>query len=78
MLKALDTKVMAMVQAEVPTGSVWRHVKSGGRYMVIGYCWLEATAQPAVLYARDEPESEIWARDAAEFLDGRFERAEGR
>ena len=64
---------MRWLETLAPTGSRWDHRK-GGRYVVVGYCLLEATATPAILYARDEPEAPIWARSAAEFLDGRFAR----
>ena len=62
---------MKQLETLAPTGSRWDHCK-GGRYVVVGYCLLEATATPAILYALDEPEAPIWARDAGEFLDGRF------
>ena len=56
-----------------PQGSRWRHRK-GGDYVVVGHCMLEATVQPAILYRHDEPGNLVWARDAGEFLDGRFTR----
>lgn len=59
--------------AEWTKGSVWRHVKTGKVYAVIGRCRLEATNRPGVLYTRPE-DGTVWARDADEFLDGRFER----
>jgi len=57
-------------------GSVWRHKKSETLYEITGFCFLEATVEPAVLYSKhgsNLPEP-IWARGAAEFFDGRFVR----
>ena len=65
---------IAAVEAEVPLSSTWRHVKSGGVYMVVDYCLFERDAKPMVLYSRIEGEAPIWARAATEFLDGRFVR----
>jgi len=56
-----------------PVGSRWEHRK-GGQYVVVGHCLLEASVAPAVLYSHDEPGNPVWARAAAEFLDGRFTR----
>lgn len=59
-----------------PMGSLWTHMNTGTVYEVIGHCFIEADASPAVLYARygTEGPEPIWARPAAEFLDGRFRR----
>lgn len=54
-------------------GSVWRHLKSGRVYTVVGHCRLEASGEPAVLYCRPE-DGTLWVRSTDEFLDGRFER----
>lgn len=62
-----------MSETNWKSGSVWRHVKSGKVYTVIGGCHLEATGEPAVLYTRPD-DGMIWARATDEFLDGRFER----
>ncbi len=54
-------------------GSLWRHTKSGHNYVVLGACQLEATNRPAVLYRSiDDVKGLVWARDEAEFCDGRF------
>ncbi|MBY6091076.1 hypothetical protein [Maritimibacter alkaliphilus] len=66
---------MEAVAIAAPQGSSWKHAKSGGEYAVIGHCFLEADAAPAVLYAlTSDGEHPIWARAASEFLDGRFTR----
>jgi hypothetical protein len=54
-------------------GSVWKHLKTGRIYTVIGSCRLEATGEPAVLYTCPD-DGILWARATDEFLDGRFER----
>jgi hypothetical protein len=54
-------------------GTIWLHLKSGKKYVIIGMCRLEATNAPAYLYTSIEDESVVWARDMDEFLDGRFE-----
>lgn len=70
---------MTNVVTEVPPGSIWRHKRMGGLYVVVGECRLESTWEPAVLYRPLDP-SEAWAteppiaRARAEFLDGRFMR----
>ena len=55
------------------TGTLWQHQKSGGEYTITGHCMLEATRKAAVLYRCHET-GILWARDADEFLDGRFEQ----
>lgn len=64
-----------------PTGSYWKHLKSGHTYVVTGECRLERENIPAVLYRRvrnlhegAEGSDVVWAREKTEFLDGRFER----
>lgn len=64
-------------------GSLWTHRKTGGVYMVMGMCMLEASWRPAVLYRRARTAYDgvalvgpMIARDRAEFMDGRFEPAQ--
>ena len=54
-------------------GTVWRHKKTGKAYTIMGTCRLEATNVPAFLY-RSMETGIVWAREMAEFLDGRFEK----
>ncbi len=54
------------------TGRVWTHVKTGGRYVVMLECIIEATQEPAVAYTSETPGNPVWIRPVAEFLDGRF------
>ena len=56
-------------------GSVWRHLKTGHVYAIVGICKLEHSNAPAYLYRRPEEDITL-ARDMDEFLDGRFERLE--
>jgi hypothetical protein len=54
-------------------GSLWRHVKTGGEYQIIGACQIEATNTPGFIY-RSVETGVVWCRPRCEFLDGRFER----
>lgn len=50
----------------------WKHRK-GGSYVIEGFCIIEKTMQPAVIYTRfDEPSGCKWIRPCEEFFDGRF------
>lgn len=65
-----------MTELKQPTpGSLWTHLKTAHIYVVVGECQLEATNKPAVLYRQvNHPDGgKVWARDLAEFMDGRFE-----
>lgn len=53
------------------TGRIWTHVRTDGRYLVLGECVIEKDAVPAVAY-RDASGGAIWIRPLAEFMDGRF------
>jgi len=54
----------------VAPGTQLRHYK-GGRYTVIGFCLIEATLQPGVLYKPLQGDSQdvTWMRPLAEFHD---------
>ncbi len=59
--------------AHVPIGTLYKHLKTGGTYIVVGHCQLEATNRPGILYVSTKG-GKIWARDIDEFLDiKRFE-----
>lgn len=53
-------------------GTLWLHLKTNHLYVVVGHCQLEATNRRAVLYHRVGGDGPTWAREEAEFLDGRF------
>lgn len=56
-------------------GSVWKHIKTGNLYIVIGECQMEAEWEPGVLYIRSDGNSERpIARNRSQFLDGRFQQ----
>ena len=58
-----------------PYLSRWRHLKSGGNYVVRMHVLLEHTLEPHVVYHKQFAEPfEMWCRPAREFFDGRFER----
>lgn len=47
-------------------GEVWRHHK-GGVYRVVMLGWLEATRDPAVVYAASD--GTVWIRSLANFME---------
>lgn len=49
----------------------WRHRKTGHDYRIIGFCLIEKTLTPAVMYAR-VGELTTFIRPCDEFFDGRF------
>lgn len=49
---------------------IWRHLKTGGAYRIVGYTIIEATLTPAVIYQNAHGAS--FVRPCAEFFDGRF------
>lgn len=61
---------------EVPSGSIWQHVK-GGVYQVVTACTIEETDTPSIMYkclnvsGRDD----FWVRPVGSFLE-RFKRVE--
>lgn len=66
---------MSKAVAIAPWGSRWKHLKTGNIYVVTGHCFLEATAAPAIIYTLEGKNGDqVWARDAGEFIDGRFLR----
>lgn len=67
-----DAADLEMLRNSIPIASAWKHQK-GPVYVAQGYCRLERTAQPAILYYNrwaDDPTIQIpWARDAKEFQE---------
>jgi hypothetical protein len=61
---------------ETQVGTLWSHKKTGGIYVVFGFCQIEATNEPGVLYHSTAGQEPLWCRSLAEFLDGRFQPAE--
>lgn len=56
-----------------PEPTFWKHVKSGGIYVVLVYdATREHDLEPVVVY-RACADGRIWVRPAIEFFDGRFE-----
>lgn len=77
--EAEESKEMSLFEAATaaPIGSRWQHLKTDHTYVVTGHCLLEATAKPAILYKHVDGDGlgrPMWARDAEQFLDGRFFR----
>lgn len=54
-------------------GEWWRHRK-GGLYLIVGVAKVEADLSPVVVYR--SATGDLWTRPLAEFMDGRFSRAE--
>lgn len=62
-------------------GTLWRHLKTGNIYVIVGPCQMEATWTPGVLYRRADDRDALSpmgpiARDRSEFCDGRFQPVE--
>ena len=56
-------------------GTVWKHLKTGQMFSIVGKCRIESDWSEGVLYARtDGVNVEPIARSKNEFLDGRFVR----
>lgn len=55
-----------------PIGSLWRHEKTGGTYVVLGFAMIEATWRIGVAYLPVDGPAMPIVRDHAEFMDGRF------
>lgn len=54
-------------------GTIWKHLKTGHHYVIVGECMLEENWKVAVLYRRvDGTSMRPIARDKEEFFDGRF------
>lgn len=49
----------------------WKH-KYGTVYRILGYCIIEKTMEPAVMYAEHDKTAPIFIRPCWEFFDGRF------
>lgn len=66
---------LEVISRRAPSGSRWRHLKTGTIYLVTGHYYLEANCRPAIGYTPlYGAQTFAWVRDAEEFLDGRFER----
>ena len=59
---------------KTPVCSVWRHLKTGNKYSVVGHAMIESTWRPGVIYQRNYSTEPLIVRDEEEFIDGRFER----
>jgi hypothetical protein len=68
---------VADASADVPFGSTWRHVKSGGNYVVKGVALTSNDLTPVVVYQGTTFGSSGFTRPAHEFADGRFVRLTG-
>ena len=47
------------------------HIRSGGRYVLLGHGEIEATNTPCVIY-QSLANGKTWVRPSSEFFDGRF------
>lgn len=56
-----------------PSGTWFRHLKTGGLYRFIRW-GIDTTRQAYVAIYQSVDAGDYYVRDAAEFLDGRFER----
>lgn len=64
----------------IEIGQMWYHSKTMTTCRITGFCILEATLKPAILYTDGDHDSFgellVYARDKQEFLDGRFKLIE--
>jgi hypothetical protein len=51
---------------------LYRHIKTGGLYLLLGDCLIESDKTLAVIY-RSMSDGQVWVRPTKEFFDGRFE-----
>jgi hypothetical protein len=70
---AAADEAVKTARARLPWDAQWIHKKSGRLYTVMDVALDEASLRPVVIYECCRSERR-WVRDAAEFLDGRFER----
>lgn len=76
-MKTLDDVLMELdsVRDLVPSGSIWKHVKTNTLYTVIDVVVIESDLTLAVSYSKLKVSPPFnWVRPLDEFLDGRFER----
>lgn len=60
-----------------PVGSVWRHRKTGTKYVVLHVGMIESGLVPCVVYRLHMEPGVVWVRPVTEFVDGRFENLDG-
>lgn len=76
-MKTLDDVLMELdsVRDLVPSGSIWKHVKTNALYTVKDVVVIESDLTLAVSYNKLTVSPPFnWVRPLDEFLDGRFER----
>jgi hypothetical protein len=55
----------------------WRHLKTGGAYIMVGKAVDSSSLVPTIIYRKfGEPDSIWWTRPSWEFLDGRFKEVD--
>lgn len=73
----IEKRTINGVEVDFPSiSNLWRHIKTGGVYVVMCPAVIETDAVPAVAYAIANGDGTVWVRPVTEFLDGRFEVAE--
>lgn len=63
-----EAALARIVFSPVRAGQTWRHVKSGGKYIVVAVALEEATLTPVVVYRGHD--DVVWTRPLDEFLRG--------
>jgi len=53
------------------SSKLYRHLKTGGKYLLIGKAKLEWNLKPVIVY-KSLKTGDIWVRSEEEFYDGRF------
>lgn len=54
------------------SGEIYRHIKTGHCYEVLGMGLIEATKDTSVIYRQVDSDT-VWIRPVKEFFDGRFQ-----
>jgi hypothetical protein len=52
-------------------GEIYRHVKTGGLYVILGDALIEDGAVCSIVY-QSLADGQVWVRPTKEFFDGRF------
>jgi hypothetical protein len=52
---------------------LYKHLKTGGIYEILGEGIIEKTMTPAIIYRNVDDDTVNWIRPHSEFFDGRFE-----
>lgn len=70
MTNKTEDELIGRLDATPEPGSVWVHVKTGNRYLVVTCALRETDLEPVVVYhRRDERVAVVWCRPLTEWLE---------